>query len=81
MYEFVRATRLEVIGDHRLRLVFKDGVEGELDASGWEWTGVFAPLADPECFAKAELDELGGLEWPSGASVAPETLRLEAVGG
>jgi hypothetical protein len=79
VFDFVRATGAEVIGDHRLRLVFEDGVEGEFDMSGWEWTGVFAPLADPEYFAKVELDELGGLEWPNGASVAPETLRMEAV--
>jgi hypothetical protein len=77
-----RVVEVEVVGDHRLRLAFDDGVSGEVDASGWEWVGVFAPLSDPEYFARVELDtELGAIGWPNGADVAPETLHLWVARG
>jgi hypothetical protein len=72
-----RVTRVEVVGDHRLRLTFDDGTCGELDASGWKWRGVFEPLRDPAYFATVHLDpELGTISWPNGADVAPETLHF-----
>ena len=52
-------------------------MSGELDASNWDWRGVFEPLSDPAYFARVELDdELGSIRWPSGADIAPETLHL-----
>ena len=72
-----RITSIEVVGDHRLYLVFEDGVSGEIDATGREWRGVFEPLQDSSYFARVELDEeLGAIGWPNGADVAPETLHL-----
>ena len=72
-----RIVDVEVVGEHRLRLAFDDGMRGELDASNWDWRGVFEPLSDPAYFARVELDdELGSIRWPSGADIAPETLHL-----
>jgi Protein of unknown function (DUF2442)/Domain of unknown function (DUF4160) len=72
-----RIVEVEVVGAHRLRLAFDDGAGGEVDASDWDWTGVFEPLSDPEYFARVRLDaELGTISWPNGADVAPETLHL-----
>ncbi|HEX8052002.1 MAG TPA: DUF2442 domain-containing protein [Thermoleophilaceae bacterium] len=74
-------TAVELVGNHRLRLAFDDGAEGVIDASHWSWHGVFAPLEDPEYFARVELDEgLGTIVWPNGADVAPETLHADATG-
>ena len=43
-----------------------------------DFPGVFAPLRDPDEFAKVRLWEEGGtICWPNGADVAPETLRAE----
>jgi hypothetical protein len=71
-----RVTEVEVIGDHRLRVAFDDGLRGEIDASQWTWRGVFQPLRDPTYFARVELDQqLGTIGWPNGADVAPETLH------
>jgi hypothetical protein len=70
-----RVTHVEVVGDHRIRVAFDDGVVGEVDASTWDRQGVFAPLRDPAFFAKVDLDaELGTISWPNGADVAPETM-------
>lgn len=82
MPELVHVTSVEVLGDHRLRLAFEDGAKGQIDASGWEWGGVFEPLRDPAFFAQVKLDaELGTIVWPNGADIAPETLHMWVVEG
>lgn len=81
MPKLVHVTAVEVVGDHRLRLSFEDGADGEVDLSEWEWRGVFEPLADPDYFRQVELDqELGTIVWPNGADIAPETLYSWVTG-
>jgi hypothetical protein len=82
MAEIIHVTSVEVVGDHRLRLTFEDGAEGEVNLSGWRWRGVFEPLADPSYFLRVSLDsELGTIVWPNGADLAPETLHAWVVRG
>jgi Protein of unknown function (DUF2442) len=80
MYRLVRTIDAEVIGDHRLRLRFEDGAEGEVDFSRIGWTGVFAPLENPDFFARVRVD-LGTVVWPNDADIAPETLYHWATQG
>jgi hypothetical protein len=76
MAKLIYVTRVEVIGAHRLRLDFEDGLAGELDFAGESWEGIFEPLADPAYFAQVRVDhKLGTIVWPNGADVAPETLH------
>ena len=75
----VQVTDVEVVGPHLLRLEFDDCEVGTVDCSGWQFTGVFAPLADPAYFARVQVDpEIGTITWPSGADVAPDTLHAWA---
>lgn len=75
MTEIVHVTEVEPLPDHRLRLSFEDGAEGEVDLSRRRWRGVFAPLEEQVFFDRVELDEeLGTIVWPNGADIAPETL-------
>jgi Protein of unknown function (DUF2442) len=77
MSQIVHVTSVEPVSGHRLFLRFEDGTQGELDFSAESWRGVFAPLEDPEYFARVEVDdEIGTIVWPNGADVAPETLHL-----
>jgi hypothetical protein len=40
---------------------------------------VFAELRDPAAFAKVYVNhEFGGIKWPNGADVCPDTLYEEA---
>jgi Protein of unknown function (DUF2442) len=79
MPELVDITAVEVIGSYRLRLTFSDGTVGDVDFQTSEWRGVFAPLRDPEYFARVTVDpELGTIAWPDGADMAPEPLYDEA---
>ena len=70
------------LGDHRLRLTFDDGVEGEVDiASFVKFRGVFAPLRDPGEFAKVRVDdEAGTIVWPTGADLCPDVLYSKVTG-
>ena len=80
--ELVHVTRVDVIADHRLRLSFDDGSDGEIQFGEDDWFGVFEPLRDPAAFAQARLDdELGTVVWPNGADIAPETLHQWATRG
>ena len=80
MERIFHAIEVHVTDDHRLHLGFDDGTVGEIDFSEEDWSGVFAPLSDPEFFARVELDEeLGTIVWPNGADIAPETLHRLVV--
>jgi hypothetical protein len=68
-----------VIGEHELRLLFSDGTVGDVDFSAEEWTGVLAPLADPDYFSQVAVDaEAGTIVWPNGVDMAPEPLYEQA---
>ncbi len=72
----LRIQRVEVVGPHRLRLVFNDATSGEIDPRSLMSGPVFEPLHDPAFFAKAALDPVcGTVVWPNGADFAPEALR------
>ncbi|MGH2853575.1 MAG: DUF2442 domain-containing protein [Solirubrobacteraceae bacterium] len=76
--KLVPVTGVEVIGDHALRLTFKDGTVGDIAFGDDEWQGVFEPLRDPKRFAKVSID-LGTIVWPEdGLDMAPEPLYEEA---
>ncbi len=79
MDKLVPVTGAEVIGDHRLRLTFGDGLVGDVDFTHHDWSGVFEPLADPACFALVYVDpEIRTLVWPNGLDMAPEPLYERA---
>jgi hypothetical protein len=79
MDKLIDVTGVEVIGDHRLRLTFEDGLVGDIDFAERHWRRVFAPLADQSFFAQVRVDpEIGTIVWPNGADMAPETLYERA---
>jgi hypothetical protein len=58
--QLVDITRVEVIGEYRLRLTFEDGTVGDVDSVGQDWRGVFEPLRDPSYFARVTVDPEAG---------------------
>lgn len=73
-----KVTNLTVNGLYRLNVTFADGTSGIIDMSGELFEGVFAPLADPEFFAKACVED-GVVVWPNGADIAPDAMYDEIV--
>jgi Protein of unknown function (DUF2442) len=79
MNKLVDVTNAEVIGDHRLRLTFEDGIVGDVSFTDEQWRGVSEPLADPSFFAQVRVDpECGTVVWPNGFDMAPEPLYEQA---
>ena len=76
-------TDVEVLPERRLRLRFSDQREGvvDMDAIVGSYTGVFAPLLNPDYFAQVAIrPDLGTLVWPNGADVCPDVLYAHATG-
>jgi hypothetical protein len=79
MGKLVAPIAVKVIGEHKLRVTFKDGLVGDIDFTGRHWRGVSEPLADPAFFAQARIDpEIRTVAWPNGFDMAPETLYERA---
>ncbi len=79
MDEFADVTQVEVVGEHRLRLTFADGIVGDVDFTGRQWRGVLEPLGDADYFARVVVDrQAGTISWPNGVDMAPEPLYAEA---
>ena len=73
---------VELVGPHRLRLTFEDGVAGEVDVARLvRFEGVFAPLADPDTFARVRVAaDAGTVVWPNGADLDPDMFYAEVTG-
>ena len=65
---------IEHRGDFVFRIVFDDGISGDVDFSEYIGRGpVFEPLRYTSFFKNATI-EGGTISWPNGADIAPETL-------
>lgn len=73
---------VHVVGPHRLRLRFDDGIEGEIDvAREISFDGVFEPLKDAAYFSQVRVDpDLGTIVWPNGADLDPLVLSTRVTG-
>ncbi|MGA2620640.1 MAG: DUF2442 domain-containing protein [Thermoguttaceae bacterium] len=67
---------------YKAYLRFEDGVEGMVDLGRLiRFEGVFAPLRDPDEFARMTVNrDLGTVCWPSGADLDPDVLYAEVAG-
>ncbi len=77
-YSVVDITEARALPEHRLQLVFANGVEGEVDLSGEEWVGVLEPLANQAYFEQVRVVD-GTVAWPNGVDMAPDVLYEEVL--
>jgi hypothetical protein len=76
----VQVIRVEVIGDHQLRLEFSDGSLREVDIEPLLHGPLLEPLREPEVLRQVYVDpDLGTVTWPNGTDLAPEVLYSESV--
>ena len=80
--EIVKVTSVQCLGDHRLRLEFDNGDEGEIDLSKYlKFKGIFAPPKDPAYVSKVRVDEDSRtICWPNDLDLDPVVLHHRATG-
>jgi hypothetical protein len=68
-------TAVTVVRYGVLRLVFADGLSGDVEVLDRMRGPVFEEPRTPDGFAEVAVDpEIGTIVWPSGADLAPDTL-------
>lgn len=68
---------VEAMSNYRLRVVFRDGLEGVVDMSALIHSadaGVFAALVDPSYFSRVGI-ALGAPTWPGQLDLAPDAIH------
>lgn len=73
----IHVTKLEYLGDYRLRLSFDDGVVKDVDLGPAlkDMGGVFTQVKEKKFFKQVKVDsEAGTIVWPNGADWAPDVL-------
>jgi hypothetical protein len=76
----VRLVAVEALPQYHLRVVFSDGVEGEVDLSDLVGQGVFSVLSDPEFFAQVSIGSGGEIAWGDKLDICPDAVYLEVTG-
>ena len=77
-----RVVSVEPLADRRLRLLFEDGITGEVDLSDLVGNGVFEALTDPAEFAKVYVDpETHTVAWPGDIDLCPDSLYEDLLSG
>jgi hypothetical protein len=78
-----RITHIEVRRPFCLYVEFDDGLKVEYDMRDRLQGPVFAPLRDPDYFARVALAPWGAPVWPNGVDIAPDAIhdRLRRAGG
>jgi hypothetical protein len=74
--KFPTVTQAEPIDHLRLRVVFEDGLSGEVVLKESHLFGVFAALSDPAVFRQVRCDQ-GFVEWPGDIDLAPDAMYEE----
>jgi hypothetical protein len=73
---YYSVTDFEIVGPHRLRLLFDDGTAQVIDFAPVLYGPVFEPLRDLELFNQVQLNQdTGTIEWPTGADFSPVVLH------
>jgi hypothetical protein len=75
----VKITKVSVIKNYRLELIFDDGVAGVVDLSDMVGNGVFALWRDPHIFEQVQIGSFGELVWLDKIDLCPDSMYLKVT--
>lgn len=75
-----RPYSVKALPDHRIQLVYPDGVTGVIDLSSSVGEGVFTPLTDKAFFQTVHLGDCGQIAWSDDLDICPDAAYLEITG-
>jgi hypothetical protein len=80
--EMKQVAAVRALPGYRLDVQFTDGARGVIDYTERLRGAMASPLRDPEKFAEVDVDSYGGICWPNGFDICPDTLydRLATSG-
>lgn len=73
-------TEVKPLDQHRLRLRFEDGAEGEVDVSDLAGRGVFKAWDQPGAFEDVSIGTGGELVWKCGVDLCADMLYMRMSG-
>jgi len=71
---------VKALKNYRLRLKFSDGVEGEVDLSGFAGRGVFALWNDYSKFEQVHIGDSGEIAWNEDVDMDSDTMYMKITG-
>ena len=75
-----RISKVQVLQDYRLELIFDDGVRGVVDLSDLVGNGVFSFWRERHVFEQVRIGSSGELVWGDQVDLCPDSLYLKATG-
>lgn len=75
-----KITRVTVLDEYVLDLIFDDGVTGAVDLSKHVGKGVFELWDDLDAFRSVRIGAAGELVWDESIDMCPDALYLEVTG-
>lgn len=76
----LKIIKAEPLPGYRLRLVYADGITGDVDLSHLVGKGVFRLWSDPSAFASVAIGSGGEVRWSDDVDLCPDALYLEITG-
>ena len=76
----IELVAVEALPQYRLRVVYSDGVEGEVDLSDLVGQGVFSVFTDVEFFGRVSVGSGGEITWEDKVDICPDAVYLEITG-
>lgn len=75
-FKFYKVESFEIIGPHRLRVIFDDRTSQEIDFAPVLFGRMYGPLRDLALFERVSIDpDVHTLVWPNGADFNPAMLH------
>lgn len=72
--------KAEPVGRYRLRLLYDDGVGGEIDLADLAGRGVFRAWSAPGAFERLRIAAHGAVEWEDGIDLCADALYMRITG-